>query len=136
MSHEIRIFVVNGELQYIHHDTGNPNSDDPGNPLQLPPGEVVKWKCRDGDFTIDFATSPFTSGDTHIAGAQGKLEPKKGETLIDPGPLPAFPDFKYTVTVVGLPPDDPDIIIDNSGGGGRAKKTAKKKATAKAKAKK
>jgi hypothetical protein len=27
------------------------------------------------------------------------------------------PDYKYTVTVLGVPPDDPDLVIDLSTGG-------------------
>lgn len=129
-NHHIKLFVVDGKVDYIHHNLGSPSDDDPGVHASAPTGDKVRFKARDaGGFSVQFkAESPFESG----AGAPGSAPISSPDgSLTDLETLKSIPTvkkkFPYTLTIAGLS-DDPEIIIDNSGGGGpKAKKTAKKK---------
>ena len=122
-------------LVYIHHNEDHPSNPEPADHLALKPGEKVRFASNDGDFSIDFTASPFTSGDTHLAGLQGTLAPKPSqpaEIVMNPKPKPPQnPRFKYRAQV-GTVWEDPEIIIDLAGGGGAAQpaKKPKKKTSA------
>ena len=110
------MFLVDGQINYIHHNGNDPNEDEPAIHVSLAPGEKVRWVSRDGDFSIDFgAISPFDPDEPNLSGTQGnETKYKKIKKPARSGPNPSF---KYTAMVAGVK-DDPDIIIDNSGGGG------------------
>jgi hypothetical protein len=70
----------------------------------------VGWESITGkDFTITFAEWPFTGTQEVLYSQQGKVSPRqvKGK-----GEVKEKHPYKYTVSMPGLPPDDPDIIID------------------------
>jgi hypothetical protein len=122
--HHIRLFLENGNIVCIHHNTDDPSNDEPGDPLDQPHGERVRFKSRDGDITIAFKNgkSPFVSGNLQLQAAQNTLtapEELKPITKI-------LEHFPYTATVAGVS-QDPEIIIDEGASGGGAKKKAKKK---------
>lgn len=122
-------------LVYIHYDEDHPSNPKPADQLTLKPKEKVRFTSDDGDFSVDFTASPFTSGDTHLAGLQGTLAPKPSQPAeivkdIQPPP-PQDPHFKYRAQV-GTVWEDPEIIIDLSGGRSQAEaaKKPKKKTSA------
>jgi len=142
--HTIRVFVVfnpdgSAHLAYIHHNEDHPTEDSPGQPVTFLPGEQVRWKSMSGaPISIHFKTgSPFVSG---VVDLPTPKNPPRSVTEYEtvkqdvPGPGGNNPDYKYTVTVQGVPPDDPDVIIDLSGGGG-AKPSPKPKPKTKPKPK-
>jgi hypothetical protein len=133
MSHTIKVFIVDGSLVYIHHDSSKPTNDEPGNHLLVPPSEKVDWTSSDGNISIDFTSSPFKSGNLHLQANQGKKT--KVETILKPALGVGGRLFKYSATV-GAVTDDPDIIIDDTSGGGKKKKKAAKAKPAKSKKKK
>lgn len=126
--HHIKLFLVDGAIQYVHHETGDPTNDDPGTHVRGPHGDRVKFKARDdGGFTVVFKTeSPFVGG----AGfpATNPIVSPDGSIV---GPFTLKPittvtkKFPYTVKLAGVT-DDPEIIIDDSGGSGAKKKKKKK----------
>jgi hypothetical protein len=141
--HTIKVFTVflpdgTVELQYIHHNEDHPSEDSPGTPLFLAPGETVRWKSMSNtQIAVHFDDSPFTSGDLDVPGNK----PQTATVWETIGSLPPDangdnPDFKYSVTVSGVPTDDPDIVIDLSGGGPPKMKKPKVATKKKAKAKK
>jgi hypothetical protein len=128
-SHHVKLFVVDGEIYYIHHNVSSPSDDDPGKHTRAPSGDKARFVARDdGGFSIEFkAESPFVSG----AGSPGSPivsvdgSPTTLETLKTISTVRKR--FPYTTTLAQLQ-DDPEIIIDNSGGtGGKPKKATKKK---------
>jgi hypothetical protein len=118
-NHHIKLFVVDGNIVYIHHSANHPNDDDPGPHLRAPKDDKVRFKApKDGGFRIEFDTeSPFVSGAGRpgfpIVSNDGSQTPL--EILKPIGTVTK--SFKYSVQIAGLD-DDPEIIIDNSGGGG------------------
>lgn len=128
--HHIRIFDKSGPpFTYIHHNTDDPLNDGPGEHLELPSGEDVKFKSQDGDLTITFkGSSPFVSGNTRLTARRGRLTAVETTKTI----AKIREVFPYTATV-GSHSHDPDIIIDDGGGGGG---TGQKKVTGKKKPKK
>src|SRR5437764_10809983 len=124
-SHTIKVFTrfLHGavDLQYIHHQEDHPTEDSPGNPASLMPREKIRWKSMNGvALTVEFENSPFTSGATLLP-----LKRPKGTTeyqtvaRVPPDPVTGNnPSFKYSVTVTGVPTDDPDLVVDLGGGGG------------------
>ena len=128
-NHTIKVFTVflpdgTVHLEYIHHQESHPTEDSPGQPLTLPPGEQVRWKSMSGaPIAVHFDTgSPFVSGVTDLPINPPKAMTEWQTVKVDvPTGTGGDPDYKYSVTVDGVPPDDPDLIIDLSGGGGAAK---------------
>ena len=119
MAHHIKLFIVDGEIEYLHHNTDSPFGDTPGKHMRAPTGDRVRFKApEDGGFSIEFKVeSPFESRAGRpgfpIVSADGKQTGL--ETLIR---IPTVvKSFEYTATLGGVT-DDPEIIIDNSGGGG------------------
>jgi len=142
MSHTIKVYVVDGHLQYIDHDLAHPTADTPGLHVKLKPQDKVKWQVYGGGNTIQLIfhpgtngdPSPFASGDTNIPTAASN---HTGLETINQG-APTYsgdnPVFKYDVivqTAAGPIEDDPDILMDLTGGGGPPKKKASKKAAKK-----
>ena len=131
-NHHLKLFVVDGKLWIIHHDTGNPNDDNPGDPFSAKHGNKVRFKSQDsGSFSIEFkAKSPFISDagkpndPIYSTTASNGVDWTDFEILKPIQTLQEF--FPYTVTIGGVP-YDPQIIIDESGGGGTPVKKAKKK---------
>lgn len=142
--HDIRLFVRNGKIVYIHHNTGNPNDDEPGDSVELGPGQLVRFKSKEGDVTITFDESPFVSGGTVFFMNRGApTNPAEEVRDLDESDEGLLKSFKYTAELQGIE-DDPEIIIDAGGGGGDGgdgggtvqlamKKKAKKKARKKKK---
>jgi hypothetical protein len=130
-NHHVKLFIEDGEITYIHHDTGNPSDDDPGKHTGGPTGDKVRFVSRDdGPFSIEFKLeSPFDSGagspgSPILSLHSGNVDKTSLETLKLIRPLRK--GFDYTVNLAGLT-DDPEIIIDNSSGSGGPHKKAKKK---------
>lgn len=130
-NHHIKLFIVDGAIEYIHHNTDSPLDDKPGKHARAPTGEKVRFRAPvDGGFSIEFkAASPFVSGAGRpghpIVSADGSATPLEKLKTIST----VVKTFAYTATLGGVT-EDPEIIIDNSGGGGggpAAKKSAKKK---------
>src|SRR6266568_2455589 len=129
-NHHVKLFVVDGNIEYIHHNVGT-SDDDPGKHTRAPHGDKVRFVARDdGGFSIQFKTeSPFES----LAGGPGQppiVSPDGKPTILET--LKRLPTgtvtkrFPYTATLAGIE-DDPELIIDDSGGGGGPVKKAKKK---------
>jgi hypothetical protein len=126
-SHTIKVFTVyhldgTVHLQYIDHNSDKPTEDGPGHPISLKPGEKVRWKNMSGaPITVDDfkPSSPFKSGETSLPKKPPKALTEYG-TIKNalPNPDGSYPSYKYTVTVQGVLPDDPDVIIDLGSGGG------------------
>jgi len=140
--HTIKVFTVfnpdgSVHLAYIHHNEDHPTEDAPGQPVTFPPGEQVMWRSMSGaPILIHFKTgSPFVSGVVDLPAKPPKPVTESQTVKNDvPDPAGNNPVYRYTVTVQGVPPDDPDVIIDLSGGGG-AKPKPKPKPKPKAKPK-
>jgi hypothetical protein len=129
-NHHVKLFVVDGAVYYIHHNTSAPSDDDPGPHAEGATGDNYRWKARDdGGFKIEFDTeSPFVSG--HGAPGSPIVSPDGSQTPLEPLKVIGTPkrSFKYTFTFDSGVTDDPQIIINNSGGGGGSpKKKSKKK---------
>ena len=125
MPHKIKVFIVDGAFQYIHHDS-TVAEDEPGKHLVQPVGERVNWKNHDNINSMEIlfpaGKSPFVSlTEQFMAGPKqttGTAEPLR---QAPPGPGGTNPVFKYKVTVGALV-EDPDIVIDLGSGGGPPKK--------------
>jgi hypothetical protein len=134
-NHTIKVFTVflkdgTVTLQYIHHQEDHPTEDSPGQPVAIIPGDQVRWKSMNGaPIRIDFgASSPFVSGLTVLPPNPPKPMTKfETVAVVPPAGDGSDPDFKYTVTVNGIPADDPDFVVDLSGGGPKIKKPKKVK---------
>ena len=136
----IRLFVVNKQIVYIHHQFNQP--DKPGNSVHAPHGDKVAWSAPDdGGFSIEFKTdSPFapSPGAPAGAGAPGnpiisrdgsETHPEKLKTIGT-----SIQPFDYKVKLKGITVD-PQIVIDDTGGSGGKPKQAQKKKTKKKKKK-
>lgn len=125
VKHTIKVFTVflpdgTVNLQYIHHNEGHPTEDSPGHPLTILSGDKVRWKSmNNAQIKVHFSRSPFVSGDKNLP-TNGPKTATVWETVDDVSPAPdgSNPDFKYSVTISGVPTDDPDLVVDLSGGGG------------------
>ena len=142
--HTIRVFVVHYpvgtvHLEYHDHNEDHPTEDSPGQPITLLPGEQVRWKSTSGaPILVHFKNgSPFDSKVTDLP-KKPPSDVTEYETVKKDVPDPGGnnPDYKYTVTVQGVPPDDPDVIIDLTGvGAEKPKPKPKPKPKAKPKSK-
>src|SRR5262249_19233426 len=115
------VFFPDGtvRLQYIHHDGDHPTEDSPGTPLALQVGERIRWKSmNNAPISVHFDASPFDSGDTDIPTNHPK-NTTVFETVANVPPMGdgSDPNFKYSVTVMGVPEDDPDLVVDLGSGG-------------------
>lgn len=143
-NYTIKVFTVfdpppatTAHLEYICHNDDDLNDVSPGRRVPFKPNVKVRWQCMSQvSMAIDFNNgSPFVSKKTHLVAAAPDFVTAKETIKQDvPTSTGANPGYKYTVTVQGVPPDDPDVIIDLSGGGG-AKPKPKPKPKPKAKAK-
>jgi hypothetical protein len=108
MSHIVKLFKdIDNELVYIHHNTAHPTDDTPGKHLILPPGQTVKFVCKQSDFSVAFETWPFKSEPLpQLTGRRGQVV--KAGVLKD---VRSRTRFKYTARV-GRVTDDPEVIID------------------------
>jgi len=124
-NHTIKVFTVffpdtTVHLQYIHHDGDHPTEDSPGTPLLLKVGERIRWKSmNNAPITVHFDVSPFESGDLDIP-TNVPQNTTVFETVanVPPAADGSDPDYKYTVTVAGVPVDDPDLVVDLGSGSG------------------
>ncbi len=131
MAQHIKLFLVDGQIVYIHHNTGDPSNDDPGNHTSAPSGDQVRFKAPvDGGFQIQFKKeSPFINGEggpgqPPISSPDGSQTGLLTLKDIKPAIRKRFP---YTATLANVT-DDPELIVDNSGGtSGTAKKKGKRK---------
>jgi hypothetical protein len=133
-NHTIKVFAVflpdaTVHLQYIHHQEDHPTEDAPGHPVSIVPGDKIRWKSMSGaPITVTYKASPFISGDLNLPTNKAQ-NTTIWETVAEVPPAGdgSDPDFKYSVTIAGVPLDDPDLIVDLSGGGPKIKKPKKVK---------
>lgn len=124
--HQVRMFIVDGQIVYIHHDTNHPAHDQPGNSLRVRPGEKVRFTSRDGGFSIEFKTeSPFVSGagapGRPIVSSNGSFTP--AQTI--KRTISVTKRFLYTTTLANII-GDAEIIVDDGGGARGSAKKAKR----------